>query len=171
MSSKSWAREMVLYNKWQNDTLFGHCAALAEEVRRQDRGMFFGNIHHTLDHILMVDERLLHCVIDGAWPTVAFAPEKLVRDDFATLSADRQAFDRDLLTAIESWADNWLEENVEVRFGRGESARTRTVPRMLFAMQLFNHATHHRAQVTAELHKLGIDYGNTDLPYNPYSQY
>jgi hypothetical protein len=25
--------------------------------------------------------------------------------------------------------------------------------------------------VTAELHRMGIDYGNTDLPYNPLSQY
>jgi hypothetical protein len=25
--------------------------------------------------------------------------------------------------------------------------------------------------VTAELHRMGIDYGSTDLPYNPLSQY
>jgi uncharacterized damage-inducible protein DinB len=35
-------------------------------------------------------------------------------------------------------------------------------------VQLFNHQTHHRSQATSELHKLGIDYGSTDLPYNPY---
>lgn len=171
MSSKAWAREMALYNTWQNDTLFGHCAAMSETERRQDRGMFFDNIHHTLDHILMVDERLLHCVVNGAWPDAAFEPRKLVRGEFATLKADREAFDRDLLAMIEGWGEDWLDEMLEVGFGRGAEARTRTLPRMLFAMQLFNHATHHRSQVTVELHKLGIDYGNTDLPFNPHSQY
>ena len=66
MNGKAWAREMALYNKWQNETLFGHCAALPDEVLRQDRGMFFGGILHTLDHILMVDVRLLDFVVSGA---------------------------------------------------------------------------------------------------------
>jgi len=35
-------------------------------------------------------------------------------------------------------------------------------------VQLFNHQTHHRSQVTCELHKLGLEYGCTDMPYNPY---
>jgi hypothetical protein len=26
----------------------------------------------------------------------------------------------------------------------------------------------HLSRGTTELHKIGIDYGNTDLPYNPY---
>jgi uncharacterized damage-inducible protein DinB len=36
---------------------------------------------------------------------------------------------------------------------------------------MFNHETHHRSQVTSALTQMGIDYGNTDLPYNPLSQY
>ncbi|YAF94156.1 MAG: DinB family protein [Nodularia sp. CChRGM 3473] len=35
---------------------------------------------------------------------------------------------------------------------------------------MFNHQTHHRSQITSELHKMGIDYGCTDLPYNPYNE-
>lgn len=171
MNSKDWAREMALYSKWQNDTLFGHCAALSEEERRLDRGMFFGDIHHTLDHILMVDERLLGIVVNAAMPSAPFEPRKLVREDFAELMADRAAFDADLLDAIEGWSGDWLQETFSFTFGRGAQARQRTAPRMFFAMQLFNHATHHRAQVTSELHRLGIDYGNTDIPFNPHSQY
>ena len=49
--------------------------------------------------------------------------------------------------------------------------RERTVPRQFYMMQMFNHGTHHRSQVTAALHRMGIAYGNTDLPYNPLSQY
>jgi uncharacterized damage-inducible protein DinB len=36
---------------------------------------------------------------------------------------------------------------------------------------MFNHQTHHRSQVTAMLRQMGIDYGNTDLPANPLSQF
>jgi len=32
---------------------------------------------------------------------------------------------------------------------------------------MFNHQTHHWNQITTELHKIGIDYGVTDMPYNP----
>lgn len=163
MNGKAWARDMALYNTWQNEALYGHCAALTEPQRREDRGMFFGNIHHTLDHILMVDERLFAMVTTGAMPAAPFEPRKLVRESFAALSADRARFDADLLAAIGGWDDDWLEEML--------AFRGRQTPRRLFAMQLFNHATHHRSQVTSELHKLGIDYGNTDMPFNPRLPY
>ena len=55
MSYAIVARELARYNKWQNETLFEHCDAIGEEARRAERGMFFGSIHATLDHILMVD--------------------------------------------------------------------------------------------------------------------
>ena len=169
MNSKAWAREMALYNKWQNDALFGHCAGLSEAERREDRGMFFANIHHTLDHILMVDERLLGFVKTGTPPTAPFEPRTLVHDDFASLSAARAAFDAGLLETIDGWGEDWLEETI--RFYIEALGRERVMPRMFYAMQMFNHATHHRSQVTSELHKPGIDYGNTDMPFNPHSQY
>ena len=34
-------------------------------------------------------------------------------------------------------------------------------------MQMFNHQTHHRGQVTTLLKQLGIDPGETDLPWLP----
>ncbi|MGD1883431.1 MAG: DinB family protein [Paracoccaceae bacterium] len=34
-------------------------------------------------------------------------------------------------------------------------------------VQLFNHQTHHRSQVTFALHALGVNYGPTDIPWRP----
>ncbi|WP_245259128.1 DinB family protein [Salinarimonas rosea] len=44
-------------------------------------------------------------------------------------------------------------------------------PRALYLMQMFNHQTHHRAQVTAALHRVGVDYGSTDLWFRPGSPF
>jgi len=168
MDTRSWAREMALYSKWQNQALYGHCDALGEEVRRQDRGMFFGSVHATLDHILMVDEALSGYFVHGNAPT-AFDPNRRLHEEWSALKAARDAFDADLLAMIDARPPGWLDESIG--YSRAGWEHGVQVPRMAFAMQMFNHATHHRSQVTAELHKLGIDYGITDLPYNPLSQW
>ena len=169
MTSKAWALEMALYSKWQNDGLFSLCDALPDEERKRDRAMFFGSIHHTLDHMLMVDGRLLEYLVAGRPPEQPFAPAKIVHPAYADLKRVRAGFDNDLLTLIESRPDAWLDETITL--DSAHLGRSRTVPRQLYMMQIFNHGTHHRAQITSELHKMGIEYGNTDLPFNPHSRY
>lgn len=169
MTCKAWAREMALYNKWQNDKLFGLCDALPDGERRRDRGMFFGSIHHTLDHILMIDERLLAFTVTGEPPTAPFEPRRIVHPAYEDLKRARTAFDDGLLTLIDGRADTWLDETIT--FHSAYHGRDRTMPRQFYVMQLFNHGTHHRAQVTSELHQMDIDYGSTDMPFNPLSQY
>ena len=168
MDGREWAREMALYGKWQNEALYRLCDGLTNEARQEDRGMFFGSIHRTLDHILMVDRYLLHFAETGKRPG-AFDPNGSVAEDFAALCADRRAFDDALVDRTEAWSDDWLEERI--CFESPRLPKPRNVPRTFLLSQMFNHATHHRSQATAELHRLGIDYGVTDLPFNPLSQY
>ncbi len=47
------AAELSRYNQWQNEKLFGVLAALPPEELTRDRGMFFGDMLATLDHIPM----------------------------------------------------------------------------------------------------------------------
>ena len=169
MTTKAWAREMALYNKWQDDNLFRNCEALPETERTRDRGLFFNSIHHTLDHMLMVDSRLLTYVVDGKAPSAPFEPSKIVHEEFPALKQARFAFDNALLAMIEDRPYDWLDETLTLH--AAHLGRIRTVPRQFYMMQIFNHGTHHRAQVTAELHRMGIAYGNTDIPFNPLSQY
>lgn len=168
MSTGEWAREMALYNKWQNGKLYGLCADLGDHGRNAARGMFFGSIHRTLDHILMVDRVLWHFALTSE-PIQGFDPSRRVCDDWESLARERGAFDEAALTEIHARPEGWLDEMIDTFNER--LGRTRRFPRRFPLMQMFNHATHHRSQVTAELHRFGIDYGNTDLPYNPLSQY
>jgi uncharacterized damage-inducible protein DinB len=149
MRTKEWALEMALYSKWQNEQLTGLCDALGDAARRQDRGMFFGSIHATLDHILMVD-RVLWGFASTGEPIRNFDPKAKLFEDFAALKCERRVF---------------------ISFHHPRLGRQRTHTGQFPLMQMFNHGTHHRSQITAELHRMGIDYGSTDLPYNPLSQY
>lgn len=168
MDAMTWAKEMALYNKWQNETVYGICASMEMEAYMADRGMFFGSIHHTLDHAYLVETRIRDYLEKGT-PDGPFEPQKPVCGDFDTLQAARVDFDQWLLEIPETKTADWLAQPVPLKsdgFGKG-----RSFPRQYLMMQLFNHATHHRAQVTVELHKMGIDYGNTDIPFNPNSQF
>ena len=166
--TKAWALEMALYNKWQNEKLYGFCDALSDAVRTQDRGLYFGSIHRTLDHILMVDRVLWDFTLSGQPPRDWDANHKLY-DDYAVLRQERIAFDAMVLDALRMHPKTWLDETVSYHHPR--LGRDRSHPRQFPLMQMFNHGTHHRSQVTAALHALGIDYGSTDLPANPLSQY
>ncbi len=138
MEDRVWAREMALYNKWQNETLFGVCAGIG-----------------TADYM------------EKGAPEGPFEPSVQVWPDFQSLRGARERFDRMLVDLTETKPPAWLSEPVPLTsegFGPG-----RSFPRQYLMMQLFNHGTHHRSQVTAELHKMGLAYGNTDIPFNPHS--
>lgn len=168
MTTKAWAIEMVRYARWQNETLYGLCEDLTEEQRTEDRGLFFKSIHHTLDHMLMVERVLLDHSKTGTSENL-FDVSTIMQPDYGALKAARVGFDNALEPWLDQHPDGWLDDSVTFQWG--QMANSRTVPRHFFWAQMFNHGTHHRAQVTSELHRMGIDYGSTDIPFNPYSQY
>jgi uncharacterized damage-inducible protein DinB len=157
MVGPEYIREMALYNRWQNEQLYRHCAALGEVARTLERGMFFGSIHRTLDHIAMIDRAILHMVRTGERPQLDF--QVITFTDFEELWRERQRLDAELSDLAREHDAAWLADKSNPTFKRS---------RGFMMAQLFNHQTHHRSQVTSELHKLGIDYGCTDMPYNPY---
>src|SRR5581483_1846563 len=90
--TKAWTLEMALYNKWQNEKLYGLCDSLDDLERKRGRGMFFGSIHRTLDHILMVERIIWHFALTGE-PIKGFDPNAALYDDYAVLRRERAAFD------------------------------------------------------------------------------
>jgi tRNA-Thr(GGU) m(6)t(6)A37 methyltransferase TsaA len=162
-----FARDMALYNRWQNRVLYDLCEKLGDEARRLDRGMFFGSIHATLNHMLVVERVLLGIVRDGTWAPLDHRAVPYA--DFAELRAERARFDDGLLALAGEHEDAWF--GATLTFFSQRLGRERSLPRALVLAQLFNHATHHRSQVTSELHKLGVDYGVTDMPFNPELPY
>ena len=156
--------EMAAYNEWQNEVVYELCAQLSDQERKQDRGMFFRSFHDTLDHILLIDDLICRYLEQGSPPEM-----KLQRqyDDFEALRAARVAFDAKLRRQAAAVTSAWLAEELVIWSERLH--RQRRLPRGFLLTQMFNHQTHHRSQVTTHLYLLGIDYGSTDLPFNPKS--
>lgn len=165
MSYATVARELARYNKWQNESLSGTLSGLEEKDLQRDRGMFFGSMLATLDHILLVDRRLTAIVCNEATP--AFEPKMRIAEDFATWRDLRTKEDARIVDLADRAEDDWFDEMVGFTVKRiGVNLNK---PRSLFWSQLFNHQTHHRSQVTSELQHMGVDYGMTDIPFNPDS--
>ena len=167
MITTSYAKDMALYNKWQNETLYILCEKIGDSARRLDRKMFFKSIHNTLNHILTIDVAIMTFLQTGIPQAITF--NNFPFDNFDSLREARIAFDQKLLALPNEVEDTWFSSFLE--FDSESLARKRRIPRSFMLGQMFNHQTHHRSQITSEFYKMGIDYGNTDLPYNPYVNY
>jgi uncharacterized damage-inducible protein DinB len=62
-------------------------------------------------------------------------------------------------------APEWLASTLDYR--AASDGKLRRLPAWVAATHLFNHATHHRGQVTTLLRQAGVDPGATDLPWLP----
>jgi uncharacterized damage-inducible protein DinB len=163
MVSVDYCRLLARYNRWMNERLYATAAQMTDAERKQDRGAFFGSIHRTLNHILWGDCIWLSRFTGVPYGVAAYGADAV--DDFATLARERDDTD----TAILDWAGAlslaWLAGDLEYR--AAADGKRRVVAAWVAAAHLFNHATHHRGQVTTLMKQAGYDIGVTDLPYLP----
>ncbi len=169
MALSKWALEMAQYNRWQNQNLAQTCQGLPEDAITADAGMFFGSILRTLNHILLVDSWFYRLMSTGRFPKVDFDPEEQLHARFSSLCDHRRRLDCDIVDMMRSRQEAWYAESITVFTSSMKAPKS--YPRFFLLAQMFNHATHHRSQVTSELFRRSVDYGNTDLPDCPYSSF
>ncbi len=163
MVSSEYCHTMARYNRWMNARLYALCATLPEEELRADRGAFFGSLYATLNHIAYSDLAFLSRFTGDP----AVVPELGVDlfHGFAALRAERERLDARLLGWAASLTASWLAE--AQTYVSKVDGLTRTLPRWLLLVHLFNHQAHHRGQATTLLAQRGHDMGSTDLPFMP----
>ena len=163
MISVAYCQLEARYNRWMNERLHALAAELSDDERRRERGAFFGSIHRTLNHLLWGDRIWLGRFTGDACFVPAYGADMF--DDFATLTREREVTD----TAVLAWAgklsDAWLASTLQYR--AASDGKERQLPAWIAATHLFQHATHHRGQLTTLLKQAGKDPGATDLPYLP----
>jgi uncharacterized damage-inducible protein DinB len=163
MISREYCLLMARYNRWMNERLYALLSEFADEERKRDRGAFFGSMHGTLNHLLWGDRMWLGRFIDDPCAHPAFGADMFA--DFAELGREREATDQKML----NWAGNvtapWLEGTLS--YVSKVDGRGREMPRAVAVLQLFNHGTHHRGQLTTLIRQAGRDPGSTDIPWLP----
>lgn len=168
-------RFLAQYNQWFNARLLDACEHLTDLQRKQDRGAFFGSVHHTLNHLLVGDQvwlkRFRQCGVDHGWEAACLggtvlnlpagaALNSVLFEDWAALRAKRVQLD----AAIVQWASELPDGFAQFTMRYANSMGVQRVHPAWQAMtHFFNHQTHHRGQVTALLMQAGVDPGVTDL--------
>lgn len=144
-------RMLARFNAWANGHIYDCCAKLPDAAYRQDRKAFFGSIHHTLNHLLVVD-RLWRARVEGTTTGIKGLDEVL-HDDFKPLRAAREAEDAALIRMIDGLDPARLAKPLRYTFMNGTPAETSLD---IVLITLFNHQTHHRGQVHTMLTQVGI---------------
>lgn len=143
---------MARFNRWANARLYASVAELDDDAYRKDRGAFFGSIHHTLNHLLVVD-RLWSARIQNRDSGIRSLDQVLFQD-FEALKSARVEEDGKFIALVDGMSDEALE--APVRYWRiiGDGLEEVRVGHVLIT--LFNHQTHHRGQVHAMLTQAGV---------------
>lgn len=156
---KIMLQAMCRYNHWMNEKLYEVCAQMPDELRKEDRGAWFGSMHGILNHLLLADRIWL-----GRFTGVPFAARSLDEElyrDFQTLRHERAKTDKDL----SRWLNALDEEQLLMPFTYSMMTNPQQITQPLWeaALHLFNHQTHHRGQLTTLMEQAGYDSGGTDL--------
>ena len=164
MNLRQHCHWMAHYHRWAFERLFAEIDTLEEAEYRADAGLYFGSIHGTLNHLLLVDH-LWH----GRLVQQAFAIASL-RD---TVESDRGALRERLLARSAVWIDYLSALDDAALAGNASfhkiDGKLATLPRASCVLHVFNHGTHHRGQISAVLTRLGAAAPEMDLPYFLYT--
>lgn len=167
MITPHYARQMAVYNRWQNNSLYTAAGTLSDADRQQPRGAFFGSIHATLNHILWGDQIWLSRFSDNIEkPTAANIPTSVAQyPDWDELCRAREEFDQVIIDWAQNIDPDWLAG--ELTYYSGAAGREMSKPVGLLVAHVFNHQTHHRGQVHCMLTQAGAKPDDTDLPFGP----
>ena len=135
-------RKLAQANRLANARLHRSCAALDPGELTAPRRAFFGTIHKTLNHILMVDRFYLNALL-GHPLDRAVLDEATFCPDLPTLTAWQADTDVALLAHVEAQTPDSLIRIVAIDRG----ARVQHDRRDDILSHVFQHQTHHRGQV------------------------
>lgn len=151
---------MARYNRWANRRLSAAVAALDEQDYYADRGAFFGSIHGTLNHLL-VGDRLWLGRIDRV-PYRVSGLDAVVCADRAAFLTERAEEDERLIRTVDGMDDAALASVLDYRTTSG---KPNADPLWVVVTHMFNHGTHHRAQVHGMLSQVPASPPELDLIY------
>jgi uncharacterized damage-inducible protein DinB len=135
------------HNLWANLRLLERCADLTGEQLDATIPGTFGSIRDTLQHIVTSEQSYYSRISTGL-------PRRRPADAPPLTIAEMMEAARATGSGLMEWAPKVKAEDT-VQFNWDGTPRD--VPKALILTQVINHATEHRAQITAILTQLGIE--------------
>lgn len=147
------------YNAWANRCLIDGLAPLSDSDWHADHGLFFKSIHATFNHDLLVEMLWLGRLAGRPWQGGGLdAVLDPSRDGLLTKLAARNSETQAAMRAL----PDPLPARIQYSSIEGKPMDMPLAPVLA---HVFNHATHHRGQITAVAHRLGLRVQELDIPY------
>ncbi len=160
MTTDEYLLSMARYHHWAGQRLIAALSTLSDDEYQQPAGLFFSSVHGTLNHLLLAD-----CVWHGRLSGHPFAITGLDQE----IHTQRTALASALLQQALVWQDylaaltvGMLAQNIVYKSSTGQSF---SLSREAILMHVFNHATHHRGQISAVISRYGQPCPEMDLVY------
>lgn len=166
VSAKKQLVQMARYHAWATERLLTSVAPIPDEFYSKPCGLFFGSIHGTLNHLLLVDSGLWYPRFVQA-PTTSLALDAELESDRTSLAARLIAVTARWSGYVESLDEPALADDLHYTMTTGQA---RVLPMSGALLHVFNHGTHHRGQITAAISMLGFEYQPLDLPFLIFSE-
>lgn len=157
---------LARYHEWATQRLVNeHVALLSDEQYHRDCGLFFKSVHGTLNHLIVGEgmlwfRRFAEGVSQPASPDFSLS---------AVVESDRDAVRQRLADQAARWQPfiaGLTRERLEGTLNYTTmSGLATSLPFASTLAHVFNHATHHRGQVTAALTMMGRECPEIDMVY------
>lgn len=142
---------LARYHVWATRRLFEQVDTLDEADYRRDAGLFFRSVHGTLNHLLVAEH--------GVWFerfANGVSPRRRLDEEVET---DRARLRERLLEAVPRWLP-LIEALPDERWSgvldyHSTQGVAQSLPYAATLAHVFNHATHHRGQISAALTAMG----------------
>lgn len=149
------------YHAWATQRLLDSVSHVSDLDYRRDVGLFFKSIHGTLNHLLVTEQLMWFARFSkGASPVMALDSE---------IEPQRERLEQALKDASAKWPQligTWPAERfdgyLDYQTSQGEP---QSLPFAATLAHVFNHATHHRGQITAAITAMGQLCPELDMVY------
>jgi uncharacterized damage-inducible protein DinB len=153
-------RLMADYHAWALDRLYAEVDALSDADYFRDSGQFFGSVHGTLNHLLLVEHLWQARMQQTVYPVAGL--DQQLEPDRAALKQRLQAFAQGWRPFVDALDAATVAGDLNYRNLQNTPY---TLPFASLVLHVFNHATHHRGQASIALVQLGRTAPVMDLPY------
>lgn len=149
------------YHVWATHRLLEAVSRVPAEDYQRDVGLFFQSIHGTLNHMLLAEHLLWYPrFAKGTSPVLALDAE--VEPHRERLAQALKGGSANWTPLIANWPAERFDGQLDYRTSKGDPL---SLPFAATLSHVFNHATHHRGQITAALTAMGQPCPELDMVY------